>query len=287
MKHPFPGFPQYTGFDVKGIVMFRGSREYQSKKKYPLYPQNFRASWRLLGDPELMNADGFTYRWSEWYDSGSDMPIFNYWPGKWANGTPTANVNGFLNFYSNENRHMFECNAVVSRTYHIWLPPGPQEAGYAVEACWEPPLVTPVTKPADDFPITANQPEAYRAKFVINDGMPITDPYCCNHGGTKTVHEGRVEVDTWYWTNSNGEEPSGFQAAHWCPPQQIGDCTGGCETFPTDGPPSWYVVVDIPAIDLEDGVHQYVGVFMPVYPSSWSEVTRPAFDIFEITLDLE
>jgi hypothetical protein len=48
-------------------------------------------------------------------------------------------------------------------------------AGYAVEACWEPPTVMPVTNPFVDFPITANQPEAYYFRYVVNEGETITD----------------------------------------------------------------------------------------------------------------
>jgi len=180
ITHPFPGLPQLTGFDVKGIIMFDGSWVKEGYQYYPPYPEPFRVSWRKLGDPQLMNADGYTIRWSPWYESGSELPIFNYYHGKFATGTPTANVNGYLNFYTHENRHMFYHYGSVNRTYKIWLPPGkPVVATYAVEACWEPPLVTPVMNPAEDFPITANQPEAYELKFVLNHGEPITDPVFC------------------------------------------------------------------------------------------------------------
>jgi len=179
ITHPFKGFPQYTGFDVKGIMMFNGSWTHPGYPYFPPYPEPFRVSWRGLGDPQVLNADGFTLRWSPSYDSGLPQPVFNYWEGRFAKGVPTANLNAYLDFYTDENRHMFRDNGVVSRTYHIWLPPGPIVAGYAVEACWEPPLVTPVTDPASDFPLTTNQPEAYRFYLSLNNGEPITDPNCC------------------------------------------------------------------------------------------------------------
>jgi hypothetical protein len=203
ITHPFPGLRRYTGFDVKGIVMFQGSREFDlNPPSSPFYPENYRVSSRLLGDPELLNADGYTFRWCPEFDIGSSMPIFNYWPGKYSNGTPTANVNGFLNYYSDENRHMFECDASLSRTYHIWLPPGPLVVGYAVEACWEPPLVNPVINPAEDFPITANQPEPYYFNVVINDGQPVTDEDCCNWEydlPNWSVHQARAEMNLWHF----------------------------------------------------------------------------------------
>ncbi len=212
ITHPFPGMPQYTGFDVKGIIMFEGSRifEFQTVVS-PIYPEDFRASSRWLGDPELLNADGYTCRWSPWWDSGSSMPIFNYWPGKHSNGTPSANVNGYMNYYSNENRHMFESDAKVTRMYHISLPPGPLVVGYAIEACWVPPLVTPVINPAVDFPITANQPEPYYFNVVFNDGEPVTDWDCCNEELPYTVHEARCEMDLWYFP----QPPDDYGTAFW------------------------------------------------------------------------
>jgi hypothetical protein len=177
ITHPFPEHREYTGFDVKGILMFNGSWLRDSSHDYLPYPEPFRVSWRKLGDPEVLNADGYTVRWSPSYDSGLPQPIFNYWEGKYATGVPTANVNAYLDFYTDENRHMFEEGKQVTRTYHIWLPPGqPVVAGYAVEACWEPPTITPVTDPANDFPITANQPEAYRFYLNVNNGQVITEP---------------------------------------------------------------------------------------------------------------
>ena len=177
ITHPFTGFPEYTGFDVKGIIMFDGSWTHEGHFYHPPWPEPFRVSWRGLGDPQVLNADGYTLRWSPSYDSGNSQPIFNYYEGKYASGTPTANLNAYKNFYTHENRHMFMTDGAVTRTYTIWLPPGEViTAGYAVEACWEPPLNTPVTDPINDFPLTANQVEAYEFKCILNDGEIITDP---------------------------------------------------------------------------------------------------------------
>ena len=177
LKHPFTGHPELTGFDVKGIIMFPGSLEYRwtGSKTWPYYNGRFRVSWRELGDPELLNPDGYSPRWSPSWDSGSSLPIFNYWPGKYSKGTPTANLNGYIDFYTDEQRHMFRSYGVEERTYHIWLPPGPLVAGYAVEACWEPPTVTPVTDPLNDFPISANQQEPYHFEHIVNNNEPIEE----------------------------------------------------------------------------------------------------------------
>lgn len=197
ITHPFNGYPQYTGFDVKGIMMFNGSYQYDNCGDWTGLPvPTYRISWAEMGDPEVLNSDGYTPRWSPNYQSGSELPIFNYWNGKYSNGTPNADLNAFLNFYSQEERHMFAHDASVTRTYHISLPPGPVIAGYAVEACWEPPLVTPVTDPLTDFPVTANQPEAYHFKFVVNNGKVITDcEACC--GGVDFCDNAYIELGKW------------------------------------------------------------------------------------------
>ena len=199
ITHPFPGMPQFTGFDVKGIIMFNGSYEFPTPENHNLpLPSLCYISWRELGDPEVINPDGYTYRWSPVYESGSNLPIFNYWEGKFASGVPNAGLNAYLNFYSDVERHMFRSNTQVTRTYRIWLPPGePVVAGYAIEACWEPPTVTPVTNPVEDFPITANQTEPYHFKMIFNNGEPILEGGDCCGKGPDPCSDLRLEVREW------------------------------------------------------------------------------------------
>ena len=180
IRHPKPDKPEFTGFDVKGIVMFNGSYEMQTLEPFFPWPDPFRISWREYGDPEVLNADGYTVRWCPTYESGSDLPLLNYWPGKYSMGTPTANINAYLDFYTTEERHIFNVYGTKTRTYHIYLPTGPVAAGYAVEACWMPPDNYPVSDPIDDFPVSANQEDPYFINLVINNGEPITvSEYCC------------------------------------------------------------------------------------------------------------
>ena len=291
ITHPFPGLREYTGFDVKGIIMFDGSHEFDySPQSSPLYPENFRVSSRLLGDPELLNADGYTWRWSPWYDSGSGVPIFNYWPGKYSSGTPTANVNGYMNYYSNENRHMFECDAKVVRTYHISLPPGPLVVGYAVEACWEPPLVTPVINPAEDFPITANQPEAYHFNIVINDGEPITDWNCCNPVDAIdywTVHEARTEMDIWYlpfppdtftgyFHISQSSNELDYDGIGWCSYEYDDHC---------DGPQNWWCLMGGTFLANPAGTYKVIAYGGHAGGSPDPPYKYKSIDLFEIVID--
>jgi hypothetical protein len=152
--------------------------DWKSFSQFPYWDQA-KISWKLLGDPEVLNPDGYTPRWCPEWEEGPEYPIYRYWPGKFSKNIPTANINAFLNFYTDEERHMFKHDGVISRTYKIWLPPGAHSAGYAIEACWVQPDIIPVTDPVNDFPISANQPEPYHFRYVINNNDIITDPICC------------------------------------------------------------------------------------------------------------
>jgi hypothetical protein len=176
VRHPYYALV-YSAFDVKGIIMFPGSLYtpmYQLSKPYPEIKPLFVA-WAKLGDWELLNPDGYTYYWSPPFNADSEWLITKYFPGKFSKGTPNSTINAYKEFNTDEERHLFRAGHSVTRTYRIQTQPGPMVVGYAVDACWEPPLVTPVTDPLTDFPPTANQPEPYHFEVVINDGEPV--PY--------------------------------------------------------------------------------------------------------------
>jgi hypothetical protein len=174
----------------------------------------------------------------------------------------------------------------VSRTYHIWLPTGPVEAGYAVDACWEPPDVTPVIDPATDFPISANQPEAYHFKVVANDGLPATDDDgCCMD--IPSVYEARAEIDLWYVLppgDANAKMVGAWnEVVEWA--------KLGCQAHDTcDAPPEhpdWYCLHAEFGFGSEyNGTNQILGyefhalTFEPTF-----KLLYPAFDIFEVVVD--
>jgi len=292
ITHPFPGLPQYTGFDVKGIIMFNGSHAVPWWSLAGVYPGGepppdnnwFHVSWKEVGDPELLNPDGHTVLWSPWWPSGSNMPVFNYWPGKYSAGTPTANINAYINFYTDEERHMFRCDGSVQRTYHIWLPPGPVVAGYAIDACWEPPTTTPVTDPLNDFPISANQPEAYYFRFVLNNGEPITEK-CCGWDYDYDCSKFRYEYRRWW-----GEELNlAIVALPWWPEWITG---GGqlyvCDQTPPEGEQwrtdmGWYAVTNYYE---GDGTYRGVAAIYREYYPPWG-IESVAYDVFDFTIDME
>ena len=174
IRHPYQNLT-YSAFDVKGIIMFNGSINVYTPILRDTYPElHFcQMNWWRLGDWELLNPDGWTFRWSPQWNPDGVYPIDKYWPGKLSNGTPTSAINAYCNFYTDEDRHLFRASGEVTRTYSIKTQPGPMTVGYAIEACWEPPTTVPVTNPLTDFPTSANQDEPYQFSVVINDGAPV------------------------------------------------------------------------------------------------------------------
>ena len=278
ITHPFNGYPQYTGFDVKGIIMFDGSYEYplpEEHESVPVPGDFFRLSWKEYGDPEILNPDGYTFRWNPEWDEGSSRPILNYWPGRWSNGTPTAHINAFLNFYSHEERHMFAHDRSVTRTYHVWLPPEPIVAGYAVEACWEPPTVTPVTDPITDFPLSANQPEPYIFKMVANNNEPVTACDECCYG----CDELRLFFRQW-------SEPLCNWETLWLPPPvSVGHTTRIIDRHKCLEPEyeGWYESYNgvSPTCIYGNGTQRFLAV---IY-YSMDGLSRHAYTLFDITND--
>jgi len=176
IRHPFQQ-PIYSAFDVRGIIMFDGSWKLYLGRISSMYPELWPSylSWARLGDWELLNPDGYSFRWSPVFNPDSQWPITRYYPGRLSVGTPTATINAYRDFYTDEERHLFRAGGIVTRTYRIQTQPGPMVVGYAVDACWEPPIVTPVIDPLADFPPSANCPEPYHFEVNINDGKPVVD----------------------------------------------------------------------------------------------------------------
>ena len=270
IKHPFGEYPEYTGFDVKGIMMFTGSYLYPfPSDEVPLPSPYIRISWRETGDPEVLNADGYTPRWSPQWDSGSDLPIYNYCEGKYTEGVPDADLNAYLDFYSIEERHIFEHDATVSRTYTIYMPSSEITVGYAVEACWDEPMVTPVTDPVNDFPPTANQPEAYYVRYVLNMGEVITDcETCCGAIFDETVCEQlHIEVKQWGGLTSD-------RLAIWWPP----DYYNGLVLNDFCDVEDWYYTASMDSCKYGNGTHRHVCYNHRYYQGVYYDIAYVIFD---------
>jgi len=166
VKHPFSN-PNFTGFDVRGIVMFNGSRYFPGAE--------LNSSDRSLGDGELVNADGYTTLYNPDTLGSGPGGLQGYLKGKFASATyPNAHLNGYKRHISPgaaNTRNAFYAGDSILETYGIAMPSGPFIFGYAVDASW----ARPVSKPVDD-PMTDSGPEA-------NCREPgKTEPFACPIG---------------------------------------------------------------------------------------------------------
>jgi len=169
IRHPFPGLPYYSGFDVRGILLSNGS--YQADHDSSLvFPGE--------GDTRLVNADGWT-RWWNAEEFTSYESIFGYTRGKLAPPLfPTSTLNGYKYFADTldsdglladldpATRGNFSNDGINSRQYNIQFKMQDEEVvfdfNYAVCASWEEPdMGFEPDFPIEAFTLSANQQEAY------------------------------------------------------------------------------------------------------------------------------
>jgi len=159
LTHPFPGYPQYDGYDVRGVFMGDGSvpltvngLEYADSNTDQFVmedPDNGP------GDPAGGGPDGYTRWFNPTEFTGAGMPLFNYTPGKFAtpdyNGSATLcpykyyadslGTNKDLYDWLSDNTDkygVFSSGATNERNYYIRFPDAVGVTfGYAVIANWE------------------------------------------------------------------------------------------------------------------------------------------------------
>ncbi len=180
LAHPFDTSPQLAGFDVKGILITPGTYAVGS------------LVYAGADETRLENADGYT-RW--WNPTEFTSPgMLGYEDGILASAPAsalTATINPYKLFAdilyptsnlgsvcyepldSDQGRAVFTAGSSNTRRYEIRFPmdPGPLVVyGYAIDCAWNPPSPNPPGEVPDDFPMNANQPEAYRIgiKTVAN-----------------------------------------------------------------------------------------------------------------------
>jgi len=171
ISHPFPT-KNLTGFDVRGIAMFSGS------KNFPV--STLSTPDRFAGDGALVNADGFTTLYNGTTAGSGPGGLQGYLKGKYTPAqTPNALLNGYKRHISpgmTNTRNMFYSGTSVIQTYELDMPDNGFIFGYAVDASWAYPDVKPVTDPAEDFPAEANCPEPWKIDVTIeNIGQGLND----------------------------------------------------------------------------------------------------------------
>ena len=182
IRHPYPFNDYFTGFDVRGIFYSLAHCSFDDINKVD--PECIAAV--PTGDPQLLNPDDYTYSYSPFREQElDDPPLFRYVPGGDLGATLDYSDKGwqeapslypFIYFYSSEVRNHFAVNSIVTRTYHIGLPPGPWEFGYAVDACWAVPTNVPVTNIETDFPWNANTLMSYKIESFISGSLKGETP---------------------------------------------------------------------------------------------------------------
>ena len=167
--HPFPGATQFSGFDVKGILISNGTKAGFSDPDLIMADTN---------ETRLLNADGYTRWWNPFEFKGNN--IFAYKDGALGTKDSVAHYESTLNGYKYfcdsldkdedvENldvadRGVFWAGKSNVRHFKLGLGSG-LVFNYAIDASWAIPDVKPPSTPAE-FPPGANQPEPWRVSAV-------------------------------------------------------------------------------------------------------------------------
>lgn len=243
LRHPFTGMDEFSGFDVCGIVIGRGS----------LTPYD-DTDLVVAGPDEvhLMNADGYTRWWNPTEFPYQQGNINAYSDG--ILGTPhsigqfTATLNGYKYFAngldSKEDlidlepyrRGVFRAGSKNLRYYHIEYGSGSLVFNYAIDASWQfPPGPGPWDVP-DDFPPGANRPEAWNIRInelnnnLWNDGN--------SSGGSMLLHIDVYDHFNAEVNNVRVESPGNFTSVQSNDVVGTGDGYATYEVIIPDATPS-------------------------------------------------
>ncbi len=201
LNHPFPGMDQYSGFDVRGIVMLPGS--YMPYSDITLIRPG-------AGDPRLLNPDGWTRWWNPKEFPGAGLFGFQQGliGGKGGAGVFTCTMNAYKYFADGLNadddvlglppdgRGVFRAGASNRRYYEISFGDDPGDwlrFQYAVDASWDIPATMKNPDVPDDFPPSANAPEGYA---VVVDEIDNTLWWL---EGIGTGGELSLSIDVYTW----------------------------------------------------------------------------------------
>ncbi|MFH1677094.1 MAG: PKD domain-containing protein [bacterium] len=198
IRHPFKDNLNLTAFDVRGVMVTDSNYPY---KIFGMY----KISWGE-GIPRMLNADGYTnlFNPSDFPESGPESPIFKYYTGSMANSNDlSAVLNPYIAYGKDNPRRYFLPGTEETRTIILQSPGGYFEFGYIVDVCWEK-VGFPVTDPVNDFPLTANCPEAYQISVTI-DGNLDPNPYhqvpiyieVFNHQGVGPSMGSYIQFEAW------------------------------------------------------------------------------------------
>ena len=160
VQHPLTS-PDFTIFDVRGIMIFQGSKVFPASYENFLFTSN-----PSLGEGALMNPDGYTTLFNPATSGNGPGGIFGYEKARWASDAwPNSNLNGFKRHISpgpENTRNALYAASYAEAQYELKFSTGGFVFGYAVDCSWAPPLTQPVQDPMLDFPPDANALEPWK-----------------------------------------------------------------------------------------------------------------------------
>ena len=233
LRHPFLGLDEFTGFDVCGLLISKGSID------------GFTDSGIVIpgaDDVQLLNADGYSRWWNPTEFPLNNGSIFSYQDG--LLGTPqsigqfNATVNAYKYFCADftdpddpmsivdpTKRGVFPAGEKVVRHYSIKMGAAGLVFNYAIDASWQFPAGPKPWDVPGDFPPGANRPEAWWLDAQVTGSNLYND-------GTVSGGDLSLRVDLYDWYNIelntvNIESPGNFPPATDLAP------TGGGEGYST------------------------------------------------------
>jgi len=254
ITHPFPGLPQYNGYDVRGIFMGNGSAVLDTGGA--AYPVNGEDQF-MFPNPDGGNGgpDGYTRWFNREEFSMGGMPLFQYTKGKLAtpgfNGTASIcpyryfadglDTNEDLWSWINSNADQngrFSSGATNKRNYFLRFPNAAGvEYGYAIIANWGGEDVHP-----------SNAPEAVACEVV--DDSDVWYVNGSNKGGSVELD---ISLFNWFGQPSAiVVESTVLSSPHNLTPAEMTPI-GGDENHST-----WHVDIPADAVAGTDGNEYWV-----------------------------
>ncbi len=200
LRHPFPGWAYYTGFDVRGICFLPGTFSLPAMMQTmpDIESENYvqPIPGEYLGYTDLFNPVTSPDGLPNGYAQGKLTP--------WTKDYLTSSLGAFQYYASypdNGLRNVFESDDVITNIYRIIRNvPGPIVFGYSVDASWQPPEGPPPVIVPDDFPSNANCLEAWKVELTIDDaaltadgGELVVTAVAHDHQGSGTIFGAYIE----------------------------------------------------------------------------------------------
>ncbi|MCX6646530.1 MAG: hypothetical protein NTY09_09255 [bacterium] len=185
IDHPYD-YLDFSVFDVRGIIMFQGNHEFPAIGKSISDP--------ILGDGAVLNPDGYTALYNGSTMTAPTGDYQKYFQGKLATfSIPDSDINGYRYFVTDDpenDRNAFYAGTSDVQTYNLKLPTGSFIIGYAVDASWAPPFMSPVDDPLTDFEFNANCIEPWK--------IVVSEQHICD-GLTDIGGQTKLLIDVYDW----------------------------------------------------------------------------------------